>query len=313
MGDHARISPSAMDRIIACPASVALCDGMPDQSSVYAEEGTAAHEELEKCLKEGNDSNNEHVQMAVDYVWNRVRQDGMDVFYTEMKVYPKILQRDDCWGTADLTLHDFGLTELEIADFKYGAGVPVEAKDNKQLITYALGAVQKFVIDQRLSPPETVKMTIIQPRCPHPDGPVRSWTITFDKLMEIAEDMRSRLTLVDSPDAPFGPSDKACRWCKARAVCTKRSDERARPYIALQQVVCLRGCTSDDNVALLHRAFQAGCSRHSDAKLLGHLCGVALGLLCVGVEGKALLDRQHLCQRLELDATLVAATAYGSY
>ena len=45
MTEHARFfQASSAARWIACPGSVKLCDGLPDEGSAYAEEGTLAHE-----------------------------------------------------------------------------------------------------------------------------------------------------------------------------------------------------------------------------------------------------------------------------
>lgn len=52
---------------------------------------------------------------------------------------------------------------LFITDLKYGKGVKVEAKDNSQLMLYALGAYREFsfAFERDI---EDVVMTIAQPR-----------------------------------------------------------------------------------------------------------------------------------------------------
>ena len=42
--EHSTLSASASHRWLACTASVKFTEGMPDNSSAYAEEGTRAHE-----------------------------------------------------------------------------------------------------------------------------------------------------------------------------------------------------------------------------------------------------------------------------
>lgn len=54
MADHAKFSPSKMQRIIACPGSVALESAIPDSRSEYADEGTVAHHIAALCLKSKN-------------------------------------------------------------------------------------------------------------------------------------------------------------------------------------------------------------------------------------------------------------------
>ena len=46
---HAKLSASGAHRWMACPGSVAAEDGLPDKSSSFAEEGTIAHDVMEKC------------------------------------------------------------------------------------------------------------------------------------------------------------------------------------------------------------------------------------------------------------------------
>lgn len=52
---HSELSPSGADRWSRCPGSVALCRGLPDSSSRYADEGTAAHLLGSLCLERGDD------------------------------------------------------------------------------------------------------------------------------------------------------------------------------------------------------------------------------------------------------------------
>ena len=44
---HSFMSPSALHRALVCPASVTMCKDLPEETSVYAEEGTAFHALLE--------------------------------------------------------------------------------------------------------------------------------------------------------------------------------------------------------------------------------------------------------------------------
>ena len=55
---HAKLSPSGAHRWMACPGSIVLESNIPDKGSVYADEGTAAHELAAWCLKDNMDPSN---------------------------------------------------------------------------------------------------------------------------------------------------------------------------------------------------------------------------------------------------------------
>ncbi len=56
MSDHSRLSPSSAHRWMACAGSVLLESRVPDSSSSFADEGTAAHELASLCLTSGKDA-----------------------------------------------------------------------------------------------------------------------------------------------------------------------------------------------------------------------------------------------------------------
>lgn len=53
---HAKLSPSSAHRWLVCPGSVALCETVPNTSSVYADTGTAAHSLAEMCFAQSKDA-----------------------------------------------------------------------------------------------------------------------------------------------------------------------------------------------------------------------------------------------------------------
>ena len=53
---HAELSPSKSSRWIACPGSIALSrEAPPQETSSYAQEGTAQHTVAENCLRKERD------------------------------------------------------------------------------------------------------------------------------------------------------------------------------------------------------------------------------------------------------------------
>lgn len=231
---HARLSPSSAHRWINCPGSVELCRGIPCKPSPYADEGTAAHLLAERCLRESSaairfkgdvievdcrlwevtDEMIEAVQFYLDTVRGLALKGGISV---ERKI-------DLSWipglggGTVDAVVFP-----ERIIDLKYGAGVAVEVQDNPQLMLYALGV---FGLGR-----QSVDVTIVQPRCAHPDGPVRSHTYSamqlFDFALEVAAAAEAtmwsvRTTNINEPGESVPPSlipGDWCQFCPAKAVC----------------------------------------------------------------------------------------------
>lgn len=48
---HAKFSPSSAEKWMTCPGSIAMEEGLPDSSSAFADEGTAAHFLASESLK----------------------------------------------------------------------------------------------------------------------------------------------------------------------------------------------------------------------------------------------------------------------
>ncbi len=249
---HATWSASASDRLWACPGSLALTAGLPDKESEAAAWGTAAHEVAEICLREGKDAIDllgtirktkahsfavdedmaETAQTYVDYVRGRAHMAGdMDnpgVLYIEQKFsLEKLNPPFEAGGTGDAVILDNYSGTIEIVDLKGGRGVVVEAVGNKQLRTYALGAVLANPGDWR-----TVRVTIVQPRAPHPDGRIRSEEFDvidlFDWTVDLQEAMAKAKGAQDGFDGQGASKEWArdnlsagdhCLFCKAKATC----------------------------------------------------------------------------------------------
>jgi len=223
---HSKISPSSAERWMTCPGSVELLAVLGIKSSPptrFSSEGTFAHSIRAAALEKGID--------VSDFVGDKAVVDGFDHECTfEMAEHLRfgvarlraeggrllVEQRIDlgawmpgAWGTADAVVIDGDL--LIVDDLKYGAGTPVEAERNPQLMAYGLGAL--------VHAPKAawVTLRIDQPRVA---GRGSEWTISTAELRAWgASTLRPAAERALTKGAPLVPSDAACRWCAAKADC----------------------------------------------------------------------------------------------
>lgn len=228
---HARYAASSSDRWLACPGSVQLSDGAPDQEDSAASiEGTTAHELMEFALNANvkdvvkffeNDEKyplemREHVHGFVDWVWKQMRP-GWDMLVEERVQLDGVITHDPepvvkvAFGTVDVALIEpFGV--LHVIDFKYGKKhVPHE--DNSQMIYYALGLAHKLNYDC-----ETVRLTIYQPRSVTKKSPARTTEITLDELHSWRKKFFDAIKQAEKKD-PKLESGEHCFFCPAKIQC----------------------------------------------------------------------------------------------
>ena len=216
---HAKLSPSAAERWMTCPGSVVLSEGMPEKSSAFAEEGTQAHEVAENLLSAVAHAADVSAEMLAHLA---VYVDHVTGLGGERHVEQRVHVNDAIYGTADAVVWQPDASMLHIVDLKYGAGVAVEVVDNLQLKIYALATLLTFKY-----PATQVTATIVQPRCPHSDGPVRSVTYDVVELLDFHADLVDAADLVRQASKEsqrdseiwLTPSEKGCRWCLAAPKC----------------------------------------------------------------------------------------------
>ena len=200
---HATWSASATERNWQCAGALALTHDLPETTNRHADWGTCAHEIAEICLRENRHADDfigtvrrgkefefevdeemaETAQIFIDYC--RERETEAELLIEQSFSLDAISTPMDAGGTADVVLLYYFQPLLEVVDLKGGKGIVVEVRNNKQLRMYALGAI--------LAKPslrtERVKLTVVQPRAYHEDGPIRSETITVIELLEWANDL----------------------------------------------------------------------------------------------------------------------------
>lgn len=230
---HATLSASAAQRWMACPPSVMATKGMPDITSEYAEEGTAAHEVAEYKLrwnlgekslsppstgKFDADEIDRYTDVYAYYVG--------DVFETLRKKCPDAImlieQRldfsnyvPDGFGTGDAVI--IADDVMQICDFKYGKGIRIAAGNNPQMMLYALGALNMYGC---LYDIKTVRLVIIQPRLDN----ISEWEISVEDLYKWAEtELKPKAQLAAKGEGEFSAGEH-CRFCKLKATCRKRAE-----------------------------------------------------------------------------------------
>lgn len=252
---HSYWSASKFESIMLCPGKIVLEDGAPDNTNAYAAEGTAAHQVLTWALQDErpaaayigrqihlnaagkpcepdvaaytyavDDDMAEHVQVCIDYVADLRGDDG--VVFADIRVnYSSYLDvaEDTAWGTADVIVARGA--ELIVVDFKYGRGHEVDAERNPQMSLYGLGALQAY--QGLVADFERVRMAISQPRIKRAPS---EWDCSVEEL-EAWGRSRARSAVMTCIAAKstvraevweetfLRPSEKACKFCKAKATC----------------------------------------------------------------------------------------------
>lgn len=204
-----------MYRWAACPGSVPLCEDLPRVAqSVYAEEGTKAHNVAAAILLDdyaGDDvpaEMAEAVQVYIDHLndtFERFDVDHIEQRFDLSKIHT------GCYGTADHVRWRPNAKLLIVTDYKHGAGIPVSPENNPQLMYYGLGALLECGY-----PAKRVRLVIVQPRCG--DTPVKEWEIDALDLLDFSSDLKEYALATEQPSAPLVPGEH-CRFCPAAGVC----------------------------------------------------------------------------------------------
>ena len=231
MSKHALLTASGSKRWLSCPPSARLEATFAEKETIAAAEGTAAHSLAEYKLKrklhyyckrpvsEYEDAAmDQHTDDYAAYVMGiiaDIEQAGMNpmVFIEErLDLSPWV---PESFGTADCIV--VGDDILHIIDLKYGAGVPVEAEGNSQMMLYALGALHKFGF---LYDVKTVAMTIYQPRREN----ISTATVDVELLTEWAENfVKPKAQMAFAGEGEFLPGDW-CMFCRAADRCRARAE-----------------------------------------------------------------------------------------
>ena len=230
--EHAVLSASSANRWLHCPPSVRLSEGYMDKASVFAMEGTSAHELCEYKLRSALGMEAENPTENLDFYNTEMEEcaEGYATYILELVEKAKktcsdpvvmVEQRVDFsryvpegFGTADCII--IADETLNIVDYKHGKGVEVSAEDNPQMKLYALGALELFDCLYDIS---KVQMTIFQPRLSN----ISVFVMDKADLLNWANDeltAKAELAFEGKGELCCG---EWCKFCKAKSNCKERA------------------------------------------------------------------------------------------
>lgn len=225
---HSLLSPGNASRWMECTPSAVFESSFKKSESHYADEGTLAHKLSElmvnnyfnlmpkvlykhevgliKKHKFYTQEMLEHCNDLLLLISDMYADMTAEVIHVELKLdLTKFIPEGS--GRVDFAL--ISPTKVSIIDLKYGKGIRVDAKENKQQMLYALGILELY------PKVEEVEINIYQPRLNHHDvyitsrADLETWAV--DTLAPKVEKAYKGL-------GAYTPGDH-CKFCRARNSC----------------------------------------------------------------------------------------------
>ena len=239
--EHALLSASSSYRWLNCPPSARLVAQFPETTSTHAEVGRVAHAIAElkarkhflepmstrtfnarmKKLREDPhyDKGMEYSTDAyLDYLKELAMSFGAAAPFVALETRVDYADyAPEGFGTSDCIM--IGAGRLCVIDYKNGAGVPVDACENSQMMLYALGALKVYAPIFGSSIRE-IHLAIVQPNA----GGVKEWGCTRETLEEWGDSIKPTAALAFAGEGEFCAGawcDKG--FCPARAQCSARA------------------------------------------------------------------------------------------
>lgn len=244
---HALLSPSGAHRWLVCTAASRFEEQFPASGdTLYTAAGTLAHSicelyarnafyggmtkrqfnaELKKFQQEQFEGEPlyspemlETAQAYVSYLTEKANgySSKPNVFFEQQVSLtdwvPEGFGSCDCIMIGDDTLH--------ITDFKFGVGVPVDAKENPQMRLYALGALKMFraIYGDSI---QKVSMGIVQPRL---FDSAREDSLTVQELLDWGETVKVKAKEAYDGKGTFCPGEH-CKFCRGKYQCPARAHQ----------------------------------------------------------------------------------------
>jgi hypothetical protein len=231
---HALLAPSASDRWLTCTRSARFEERFNKGTSIYADEGSLAHEiaqigllrrlnrisrlEFEKRfseLKENICYQHEMIDYCIQYVdyvmslYIKLQKENWAEIFIEERVELSSFVIES-FGHVDAFILSNG--RIDIIDFKYGKGKKVSAVANPQLGLYAYGVYVRFKLLDEFN---KVHLHIVQPRIDNIEE-------SKDELQYISNwingTVKRKSQLAFEGKGDFNPGSH-CQFCAGKAKC----------------------------------------------------------------------------------------------
>lgn len=212
---HAVYAPSSAHRWTVCTASAEAISRLPEQEeSDEAAKGTAAHDEIERCLASGDIAvlqvDRDHpsaygVALVLDYV----RQLPPGKLWVEQRV----ALTEQIWGRCDVAHWDDAAGVLTIVDYKDGF-VGVDVEENEQLRIYAAGSMFTHKL-----PVKWIRYAVVQPNDFRPVPRVKQWSEPVETLYAWA----TKVAAIPVSPKSFVAGEQ-CTYCPLFGMCDASKD-----------------------------------------------------------------------------------------
>ena len=228
------VGGSTVTRLLACPGSATLIKQVPKApGSSFAAEGSMLHDAIESLMLSGPepdpcemigfeahghtlDFDHAGALMQALHDWNTLA-DAFEIDDFDCEVYadwtPAV---PGAGGSIDVI--GTGPTHNMVLDWKFGRGIKVVAKNNKQGRFYAAGAMLDPQFRDMFNPDLPTVIAIVQPRVE--DG-TSFEVVQPQELRAFIDTVAAGVKRSTQPDAPL-ETGKHCRFCPAVATCPKK-------------------------------------------------------------------------------------------
>jgi len=223
MTEHSTVvGGSSAARVIACPGSVQLVRKAPPQiENQYMAAGTRLHEAIADMLSDKpvdltdlDDTEQSKLDFAVKFIDTLEAEEPGRLLEFDVEARVKWDRVPGAFGTVDF-IGRLGDSAI-VLDWKFGDGVMVDAKDNAQLLFYALAAFRSnhWAFEGAVF----VELIIVQP------FEVRRWVTDVQRLLDFEQDLISAIRIAES-DTPPLKTGSHCRFCPAKVLCPAQTGE----------------------------------------------------------------------------------------